>query len=323
MNLRRGIRSKRASIWKLQAIQISDEVMVNGVLLSGYPEIIHENESVLSTFYKIVRSYFARPLRQTDIMVRINDASISVTTDAHGEFSFQTHTRHVDYMTFTRADTHVAIPVRQAYPILFKKSDASFLLVSDIDDTIMISKSSRFLSKLWLMLLRPSPRRKAVLQTQKAFRALENEHVQFSYVSASESNLFYLITAFFKHNDLPLGPIFLRPHTYWPHLFKPRETESYKFERINSLIGYFPDKEIILFGDDSQYDLQAFTAIAQLHAKKVRCIFLHKTGLTSRYETLAFESQLPESGVRLYYYEHYDEIALPIQYILNEVAVRS
>lgn len=306
-------------IWKLQVIETELNAVLKGVILRKHPGVITERDNTLSTFSKILGSYLLKPTANT--AVKITDSSgksIEIVTDENGEFecAFSTEESHFKFFI---GDSKKDIPVIQNYPVRFKNESYPYLLVSDIDDTILISKASKALSSLRLLLLNPSIERKTVEPTEQAFEVLRKSNkVQFAYVSNSELNLFHLLTSFFTVNHLPKAPLLLRPWTTVLDLITGRKTPESKQTRIKKLMEWFPNKKLILFGDDSQEDLNVFSDIARDYPERLHSVFLHKTGLTDRYQTLEFESRLPDSDHNLYYYDSFEDIKPTIEELLNE-----
>lgn len=316
--------SNHCFIWKLHAIRLKGRWAIHGLLLKGFPpSVTHGNESILGTFNKVFQSYFKKPLANHALTVETAGLRQEALTNEEGEFLCFSEQENIQPFSFFTSETGLKIPIIQNYQYHFDKEGAPLLLISDIDDTILVSKSSKFLSKLRLMLFSPSAKRKMVAENQRAYEELDIESIQFAYVSGSESNLFHLITSFFQVNDLPAGPLYLRPYVHWRQLLNRKGREQYKLNRIERLIDYFPDKQLLLFGDDSQQDLQVFTTIAAQYPQKVKSVFLRRTGLTKRHRHKEKSWQLPNSAVTVYYYDNFEDIASPIQTIIDENTFRS
>jgi phosphatidate phosphatase APP1 len=314
---------EKAFIWKLHAIRLSDRWAINGVLLAGkLPKIIDGGESAMGNFTKIFRSYFNKPLADQSIIVATGNFQQEVTTNDSGEFFCFSTQEDIKPLRFLRPETGEELTIVQSYLHQFDKEHAPLLLISDIDDTILVSKSSKFLSKIRLMLFRPVSKRKAILESQQAYEELDTDQVQFAYVSGSESNLFHLLGSFFQKNNLPEGPLFLRPHVHWRQLLQPKKRAQYKTDRIQRLIEYFPDKKVVLFGDDSQHDLQVFTDIAQQYPLQIQAAFMRRTGLTKKHQGKVGSWKMEGSDVSVHYYDAFEDIASPIQQLLDENTFR-
>lgn len=302
-------------IKNLQIIESENDAVVNGLLLQGTPRAIHQHTKRRSLLVKIISSYFIKICKNQNFTVQLNSEFMSTETDHKGEFSFKIAKEQIRRLTFIQPENQKKIPVTQDYPAHFKKNNSRFLLVSDIDDTILVSKSARFFSKLWLMLFTKPAKRKPVIDTRRAYLKMAGKKVNFAYVSGSENNLFSLLTDFIKTNNFPLGPLFLRPYVHWKDLIKPKNRKNYKLDCIKRLIEYFPHKRIILFGDDSQQDYDVFTELLKLYPEKIFSVFLRRTGLTKRFKNFAETTKLDHYNTMLYYYSEYDQIEKAVEKI--------
>lgn len=307
--------SKKASVWKLQAIQYENRVDVTGMIIRGVPRTAHDKDSIFSNFVKIVKSYFKNPYSNRKIKVHFAGETDEITTDSKGEFNIFIDRNKLENLHFTIDTSGEKLKVLQDYPVTFQNEDFKYLIISDIDDTILVSKSVRSLSKLFLMLFRPIIKRKAVEENLKAYTKLRDQGVQFSYVSGSENNLFHLIGSIFSFNTIPFGPIFLRPFVKWYELTGSKKVKEYKIDRISKLAEDFHNKHILLFGDDSQHDLDVFKIIVEKFPNRIKAIFLRKTGFTSRFEHKENIWKLNDEEVIVYYYNNFEDIADTINLI--------
>jgi phosphatidate phosphatase APP1 len=309
---------EKAFIKNLQILELEKHAVVNGVMLYGKPKTVHQQSKRRSLFLKIVKSYFIKRYKNQFFLIQTGNETINIETDHKGEFSFNIDNDKINDLQFIQTENHEKIPIIQEYPKLFKKNEARFLLISDIDDTILVSKSARFFSKLWLMLFTKPAKRKPVLDTYRAYQKMNIDRVSFAYVSGSETNLLDLLTSFLSINEFPTGPIFLRPYVYWKDLLKGKDRESYKLDRIKQLIEYYPHQRIILFGDDSQQDYDVFTQLAAEYPEKIYSVFLRRTGLTKRFKGFADTTKLDEQNTMLYYYNSFEQIEEAVDKIIKE-----
>ena len=157
------------------------------------------------------------------------------------------------------------------------------ILVSDIDDTIMISHSTRILKKLRLMLLKNALTRSPFQGVSKFYRALtlgkeEAENNPFFYVSSSEWNLYDLLDDFFHFNHLPKGVFMLRKLKWSIYKFwkSGDGSHEHKFEKIKSLLEFYPEQKFILIGDSGQHDPVIYSRLAFEFPGRIETIFIRK-----------------------------------------------
>lgn len=311
--------TKPLTLLNLQITESENKAFVSGTLIEGSGSGIDSETRTFSVLKKIIKSYFGKPYADKPIELRSGSQKIKTQTNRKGFFSAEVPPEFILSVQIHIPGYVENIPVNQKYPAIFPKKKADYLLISDIDDTILISKSARFFSKLRLMLFKTPQKRKPVTETRKAYQMLNTKNLNFAYVSGSETNLFDLLTTFIRLNEFPEGPVFLRPYMNWRNLLKPKNRENYKLNRIERLIRYFPHQKLILFGDDSQQDYDVFTQTAEKYPQKVRAVFLRRTGLTKRFDHLKLSSPMEHSEAQLYYYDSFEQI----KPILEKIATRN
>lgn len=297
--------------------------LINGVAINGHPKAIKGNDKPLQVFWKILRSYFYNSARIRNIDLYINGETYPVVTDESGNFELTIDAKQIDSIEFLHSNSLENLDVLEKESRFYSFCDEDFLIISDIDDTILVSHSARFFSKLWLMLFKPIPKRKTVEESELAYRELRKGNFPFAYVSASEYNLFSLVSTFIRHHKLPPGPIYLRPHQEFKNLFVKTEREDYKVNRIMKLFRHFPNKKIVLFGDDSQQDFTVFGEVAQKLPNRIHSVFLRKTGSLKPSKTDNVIWEMPNGKIPVHYYDDYTDIQGEIKKLIHENRGRS
>ena len=163
---------------------------------------------------------------------------------------------------------------------IFHYNGFSTGVISDIDDTILVSHARNYLQKIKQLLIKNAYRRKAVHQMSDIYQMLQQKNIRPFYVSNSEANLYPMIHLFLRHHGFPDGPVFLKPYKKWKDFLKQRHHDFYskhKKEKILGILSLFQDKNFILIGDDSQKDPEIYTDIAQHHPGRIKAIFIRKT----------------------------------------------
>lgn len=164
-------------------------------------------------------------------------------------------------------------------------SNEGRIIVSDIDDTVLISHSTQTFRKLKLMLLKNALTRLPFKGVSAFYRALEKGKDQkdlypFFYVSSSEWNLYDLLEDFFGHNALPKGVFMLRKleHNILRFWKSGQGNHAHKYEKIKSLLGFFEDKTFILIGDSGQRDPEIYNRLAHDFPGRIEAIYIRKIG---------------------------------------------
>lgn len=165
--------------------------------------------------------------------------------------------------------------------VLIPGTDAKFGVISDIDDTIMISHSTQTLRKLRLMLTHNSRTRKPFPGVEAFCRALHqgvdgNSSNPFFYLSSSEWNLYDLIDDFCTYNQFPKGVYLLREIK--PGLLKLWNqgggNHEHKFDKIIKLFKLYPNLPFVLVGDNGQHDPEIYARVARLYPSRIKAIYI-------------------------------------------------
>ena len=306
------------SLWKLQILPLHDKTIVSGILIHGGTKIHHEEDHKLSSFRKILRSYFLRPVRNKYLDIVYNGMAVKTLCDQNGAFRLILNEAVLDDIEiFYEGET---VPLLQNYPVRFTSLHNDTYVISDIDDTILHSYSTHFLRKLRVLLFRSPKKRKRIEATYHAFEAIKELEVHFIYLSRSEYNLYNLITSFIRINKLPEGPILLRQLNGIKDFFRPKNKKMFKYKMLDELIEDHPLKYLIFFGDDSQFDVDIYSHYAEKMPDIVQYIFIHR----SRKRVLKKEREWKNKGAKqkLYFYSEYSEIQETIQSLKNELTLR-
>lgn len=165
--------------------------------------------------------------------------------------------------------------------ILIPGTDVSYGVISDIDDTIMISHSTQTLRKLRLMLTHNSRTRKPFPGVEAFYRALHQgvnskSKNPFFYLSSSEWNLYDLIDDFCSYNQFPKGVYLLREIN--PGLLNIWKqgggNHEHKFDKIIRLFKMYPNLSFVLVGDNGQHDPEIYARVARIYPQRIKAIYI-------------------------------------------------
>lgn len=165
--------------------------------------------------------------------------------------------------------------------ILVPGKDVEYAVISDIDDTILISHATQTLRKLKLMLWRNSRTRKPFPGVAEFYRALHTgsdgkKSNPFFYVSSSEWNLYDLLEDFCDYNEFPKGVFLLRELKvdilkFWK---SGGGDHQHKFRKIKMLFQTYPDLSFILIGDNGQHDPEIYSKVVAEYPDRVKAIYI-------------------------------------------------
>lgn len=215
-------------------------------------------------------------------------------TDALGFFSFHFNInnklKQIKYNNWHTVDFELMDNVIEDQKAIVAKGEVMIIspksqriIISDIDDTVLVSHSTQTMKKLRLMLFKNALTRHAFSGITEFYKALSKgkdntSNIPFFYVSSSEWNLYDLLVDFFYTNDLPKGIFLLKKleysiYKFWKSGGGSHQHKSYKIERILEL---FPDQKIILIGDSGQKDSWIYSDIALEYPGRIETIYIRK-----------------------------------------------
>ena len=143
-------------------------------------------------------------------------------------------------------------------------AEETFGLVSDIDDTVMITALPRPLIAAWNTFMRHETARHVVPGMAPMYRTLLEQHpgAPIFYLSTGAWNTAPTLTRFLARHGYPPGPLLLTDwgptNTGWF-----RSGQEHKRESLHRLAREFPQVRWVLVGDDGQHDPKIYGDFAR------------------------------------------------------------
>lgn len=155
--------------------------------------------------------------------------------------------------------------------------DVTFGIVSDIDDTVMVTAVPRPLLAVWNTFLRSTSSRRAVPGMPDLYRSLAARYPgsPFVYVSTGAWNTASVLQRFLHRNGFPPGPMLL---TDWGPTNSGwfRSGPEHKDASLDHLFAMFPDLTWLLIGDDGQHDEAIYSDFATRYPDHVRAVAIRQ-----------------------------------------------
>jgi phosphatidate phosphatase APP1 len=266
----------------------------------------------------VINMFLIKPLENVEIKLKFKNTEITTKTLADGYFRFS-----IPFSEELESGWHPYEVTCSLYNYgivqtseLLKPFDSKFGIISDIDDTFLVSHSGNFLKKLYVLLLKNINKRKVFEDVVPYYQALsragqENETASnsFFYVSSSEWNLYEFIDAFARLHKLPKAVIKLKKIKTGisDFLFTGRGSHDHKFEKIKDIIMFYPKLEYVLLGDDSQKDPYLYERIIKIFPKNIKAIYIRQTSRKKKTETEAILKNIETMHVSTCYFSNSEE----------------
>ncbi|QMV84339.1 DUF2183 domain-containing protein [Corynebacterium hindlerae] len=180
-----------------------------------------------------------------------------------------------------------------ACDVLVLQPGVKYGLVSDIDDTVMVTMLPRALIAAYNSWFLRTNARKPVDGMASFYEALREKFgpdLPVFYLSTGAWNTFPALVKFFADHGFPRGPLLLTDWGPTPTgLF--RSGQEHKKVQLRNLIIDFPDIHWILVGDDGQHDPLTYGNLVAEHPDRITLVAIRQ--LTPGEHVLAHGSATP------------------------------
>lgn len=189
-------------------------------------------------------------------------------------------------------------------------------IISDIDDTFLVSHTLNPLKKLYVLLFKNINKRKIYEDVVTHYQALstagrenKEEFNAFFYVSSSEWNLYRFIIKFTELHKLPKAVLLLKDikTSLKDFFFTGSGNHNHKFDKIKHILEFYPNLEYVLLGDDSQHDAFLYEAICKIFPVTVKAVYIRQTGASKKDKVSAVLKNLETLKVSVCYFKNSSE----------------
>ena len=226
------------------------------------------------------RSFISVPISDVTVHIEIGGETHDVTPDRGGvvdavlPVSLEPGTHWVSY----RVDDfdHVA-----SSPVQIVADDASFGVISDVDDTVMVTALPRPLLAAWNTFVLDEHARVPTPGMSVLLERLASSHhgAPMVYLSTGAWNVAPAVTRFLSRNLFPPGALLLTDwgptHDRWF-----RSGREHKELSLRRLAGEFPHVKWLLVGDDGQHDEEIYAEFAKEHPDSVVAVAIRQLSST-------------------------------------------
>lgn len=173
-----------------------------------------------------------------------------------------------------------AEPVRATGQILIPPPSTEYVVISDVDDTVLKTDATSLLRMARATFLGNARIRLPFEGVAAFYRALHggstghNQNPLF-YVSSSPWNLYDLLSDFFNLRGIPIGPVlFLRDWGLSDDGFLPTRNRAHKLAYIKEILETYPQLPFILIGDSGQEDPEIYAEAVSLYPHRIQAVYI-------------------------------------------------
>lgn len=208
--------------------------------------------------------------------VTVTSGACSAVTDAEGYFTLLLP--RGDQVGWI--DVAVSIPGQTVLcPVLVARPDARWIVVSDIDDTVIHTGAWSTLRNLWTSFTGNVASRKVFDDSVALIRGLaDNGRNPVYFVSSSPWNFHGFLDEVFRKAGLPDAPKFLRDYGFGEDQFITGRHGDHKGGAIDRIAAAHPDLPLVLIGDTGQQDAEIYADAAVRHPGRVARVILRVAG---------------------------------------------
>lgn len=176
-------------------------------------------------------------------------------------------------------ETTESQPVIKDGYLMISPPFSQFGVISDIDDTVLVTDATNLLQTAKLTFLGNAYTRLPFAGIAAFYRALQSGPVTtlfnpIYFVSSSPWNLYDLLVDFFRIQGIPKGPILLRDFSFSPSLLSSEGHHTHKLAMIQKVLDVNPQLPFVLIGDSGQQDPEIYAQVVRENPGRIRAIYI-------------------------------------------------
>ncbi|WP_207430517.1 App1 family protein [Sabulibacter ruber] len=256
-----------------------------------------DNDTLLKNLANMYRRFESDEVRDAQVKIMHLGQEYKVYTDKEGYFVINLEPKtplvldniwhevevellHADIASFEpgiKTETHVLVP----------PPDAEYGIISDIDDTIVLSSATDVIKMSQHTFMNNARTRLPFAGVSAFYRSLQlgrngKRNNPFFYVSSSPWNMYDLLHDFLDINDIPAGPLLLRDFGLKQNKFFGSDHMSHKFKEIQNILLTYPHLNFVLIGDSGQQDAPIYQEVIKQFPGRILCVYIRDVELPER-----------------------------------------
>ena len=266
----------------------------------------------------IINQFRIKTLENFDVYLKYGNQEIHTKTLEDGYFKFciplekETHFGWIEYEVSIKYDSEIIVSKAN----FIRPHKGNLGIISDIDDTFLISHTQNIFRKIYILLFKNVNDRRVFKDVVSHYQALssagrhntEGENA-FFFISSSEWNLYRFIVKFAKIHHLPRAVILLKDikRSLTDFFMSGRGNHDHKFDKIKHVLEFYPNLKYVLLGDDSQQDPVLYERICKIFPVTVVAVYIRQTGKSQKGEVKKIMQNLESLDVAVCYFKESSE----------------
>ncbi len=272
-------------------------LFVGQLAYSPAKDLAFRNYDRIKTFFTIIRLYRTKAIRHREFEMVFDHGVVKGETDQSGSFwcEVDMDERQTKLLAVVLLPSGEKVSLtEELYPNRIHSVLSNTIVVSDMDDTLIHSFISNKLKQIRTLLFTTVEKRKAVKTMATLIKRFSSAGAVPFYLSNSEQILYPILFRFLAINEFPPGPLFLKQYVRLRHMVMQkilRRKNIHKNTLLTKILEMFPDKQLVLIGDNTQHDLPIYLNIALKYPQNVRYIIIREVLTTPRSRILLQEAK--------------------------------
>jgi len=252
-----------------------------------------DETKVLRDIADIVRRIARLGLGRAELTARFGETVEQVATDRDGYFHVALHPEQPPPRDRLWHEVELEVRyrgevVRDIAEVFVPPEQARFVVISDIDDTVMHTGVANVAKMMYRLFVQSAESRTAFPGVAAFYRALHRgpsggEMNPMLYVSRAPWSIYEVLDRFFNLHDIPHGPIlFLREWGLTLQRPLPKRATSHKRDLIEDMLARYRDLPFILIGDSGQHDPEVYTQVVRDFPDRVLAVYIRNVSQSAR-----------------------------------------
>jgi phosphatidate phosphatase APP1 len=267
-----------------------------------------DQRSKLGRIWRLIRRW---GVANAAITARFGDVEVEERTDRDGFFriSLKLPTPPPPERLWHRLSIKLTEPevIETEGDIFIPPQLCRHVVISDIDDTVMLTGVANKLMMMWRLFARRAESRVAFPGMAAFLKALHQGPDgqganPMLYVSRAPWSIYGVLDRFFNLHHIPVGPIlFLREWGVTLQSPLPRRAKDHKRDLVQHMLQLYDDLPFVLIGDSGQRDPEIYTEIVAAHPNRVQAVYIRDvSGNPKRDRAIAaLAARMAEAGSSL------------------------
>ncbi len=270
-------------------------------------------DSKWKNFSKMYKRFMTWEIPFVRVSAAFDNISVTTVTDEEGYFTFHLSIGNDikvrmpwQNILLTLEDEIVknSDKVQAVSRVYVASDDSEYGIISDIDDTIVPTGSTRVREMLKTTFFHNAHSRVPFPGVVAFYKALVkgstgNGNNPVFYVSSSPWNLYDFLMEFMRVHDIPQGPLMLRdigPSKEYLIAGSNTDHKLLQVERIFKIISGIP---FILIGDSGQHDAEIYLQVIKDFPGRIKMVYIRDVNSASHGKVLKIANQVQKYGVEL------------------------